>query len=97
MTLLIILSGFILFLLGGVLFLVAAFRVSIWWLLGCLFVPFVQLFFLFFHWSTAWKPFLIQVVGIIVMLVGSFQAGGHAGEKLYEEWLEFRAMHRVET
>lgn len=89
--------GFVLWLVGSILFLVAAFRASIWWLLGCLFIPFVQLFFLFFHWSKAWKPFLIQVVGIIVMLVGAFQMGGHVGEKLYEQWLEFRAVQMEAT
>lgn len=97
MSFLILIFGFILLLLGSILFLVAAFRASIWWLLGCLFIPFVQLFFLFFHWSKAWKPFLIQIIGFVAMLVGSSQLGWHLGEKLHEQWLEFHAVQTVEA
>ena len=41
--------GVILAFIGNIWFLVAAFRVSIWWGLACLFLPFVSLFFLIVH------------------------------------------------
>ncbi len=65
-----ILLGLAIFLVGGLFYLVAAFRVSIWWGLGCLFIPIVQLFFLIVHWPAAKKPFFIQLLGFVVLLVG---------------------------
>ncbi len=68
----IILLGVIICLIGGLLFLVAAFRTSIWWGLACLFLPIVSLFFLIVHWSEAKKPFFLQLAGFVVILVGAF-------------------------
>ena len=68
---LIILLGIIIFIVGGFLFLVAAFRESIWWGLACLFLPIVSLFFLIVHWPEARKPFFIQLLGFSVLVVGA--------------------------
>jgi FtsH-binding integral membrane protein len=68
---LIILLGIVIFIIGGLLFLVAAFRESIWWGLACLFLPVVPLFFLIVHWQNAKKPFFIQLAGFVVILVGA--------------------------
>ena len=70
MGIVIILLGLAIFLIGGLLFLVAAFRESIWWGLACLFIPIVQLFFLIVHWPEAKKPFFIQLLGFVVLIVG---------------------------
>ncbi len=59
-----LISGFLLFLIGNVLFLIATFRAGIFWGLGCLFLPFISFIFLFVHWKTAAKPFLIILLGI---------------------------------
>jgi FtsH-binding integral membrane protein len=67
---LIILLGIIIFCVGSFLFLVAAFRESIWWGLACLFLPVVQIFFLIVHWPHARKPFLFQLLGFVAFLVG---------------------------
>jgi hypothetical protein len=67
---LIILLGIVIFLIGGLLFLVAAFRESIWWGLACLFLPVVSFFFLIVHWREARKPFFLQLLGFVVLLVG---------------------------
>jgi hypothetical protein len=61
--------GLILFIIGGFWFLIAAFRESIWWGLGCLLVPIVQLFFLIVHWPEARKPFLLQLLAFAVIVV----------------------------
>lgn len=71
MGVLIILLGIVIFVIGGFLFLVAAFRESIWWGLACLFLPIVPLFFLIVHWRHAKKPFFIQLAGFAVMLAGA--------------------------
>ena len=68
---LIIILGFIIFVIGGFWFLVAAFRESIWWGLACLLVPIVPLFFLIVHWSEARKPFFLQLLGFAVMVIGA--------------------------
>ena len=68
---LIILLGLAIFVIGGLFFLVAAFRESIWWGLACLFLPIVSFFFLIVHWREARKPFFLQVVGFAVLVVGA--------------------------
>ena len=65
-----IVLGLLLFVFGGLWFLVAAFRESIWWGLACLFIPIVQLFFLIVHWPEAKKPFLLQLAAFAVFIVG---------------------------
>jgi FtsH-binding integral membrane protein len=71
MGVLIIILGLIIFAIGGLLFLVAAFRESIWWGLACLFIPIVQLFFLIVYWREAKKPFFIQLLGFAVLVTGA--------------------------
>jgi hypothetical protein len=68
---LIILLGIVIFVIGGLFFLVAAFRESIWWGLACLFIPIVSLFFLIVHWRVAQKPFFIQLLGFAVLVIGA--------------------------
>lgn len=63
-------AGFILMLLGGIGFLLAAFRESILWGLGVLFLPFVSLIFLIVNWSTAKRPFSWQLIGFALVLLG---------------------------
>ena len=44
-------------------FLVLAYNRSLWWFFGCLFVPFVNLIFLFLNFKTALKPFGLSLLG----------------------------------
>jgi uncharacterized membrane protein len=55
---------------GGIWLAVVAFQESILWGLGCLLVPIVGLVFVLTHWDTAKIPFLVQVAGIILYVVG---------------------------
>lgn len=61
--------GFAVIVVGGIGFLIAAFRVSILWGLGCLLLPIIQLVFLVAHWSEAKNPFLLQLLGLAIMFV----------------------------
>ena len=61
--------GAVMAFIGEIWFLVASFRVSILWGLGCFFIPFVGLFFLIKHWSDAAKPFGVSVLGNIMIIV----------------------------
>ena len=62
-------AGLLIFVFGGLWFLVAAFRESIWWGLACLFIPIVQLFFLIVHWQSARRPFAYQVFGFVLIVI----------------------------
>ena len=60
------------FILGGIFFLIEAFKTSLLWGLGCLFFTPVSLFYLFCHWGNAKKPFLIQIVGFVILFAGAY-------------------------
>ena len=57
----VVLLGIEIYIVGLIWFLVVAFRESVLWGLGCLFVPVVYLVFLFLHWKDALKPFALYV------------------------------------
>lgn len=64
------LLGALLLIVGGIGTLIAAFRTSVWWGLGCLLISPVSLVFLIVHWSVAKNPFFLQLVGLALVLVG---------------------------
>jgi hypothetical protein len=61
--------GAIISVIGGIWFLVVAFRQTIWWGLGCLFIPFVSIIFLIIHWGDAAKPFFVSLLGVVIMVL----------------------------
>jgi uncharacterized membrane protein len=65
-----ILLGAVIGIVGGIWFLVAAFREGVLWGLACLFIPIVQFFFLIVHWPEAKKPFFLQLLGIGLVVAG---------------------------
>jgi len=65
-------GGFLLMLLGWIAFIVMAFRESILWGLGVLFLPFVSLIFLVLHWARAKNSFFLQLWGLLIVIVGAF-------------------------
>jgi hypothetical protein len=67
--------GLFIFVVGGLMFLVAWFSVSILWGLGCLFIPLVSIVFVFAHWDKAKTPLLAQVIGLILMVSALFVGG----------------------
>lgn len=78
--------GFILLVIGalimivfGIQLLIAAFKTSVLWGLGYLFVPFVSLIFVIVHWDVAKTPFLRGLIGIPFYAIGAFMvASTHA-------------------
>lgn len=66
-----VISGLIVFLIGSVGFLIATFRAGILWGLSCMFLPFISFIFLFVHWKTAAKPFLISMLGIAILFLST--------------------------
>lgn len=62
-----IVLGAIICIVGTIMFLVEAFRMSIWWGLGCLFLGPVGFVFLILHWAEARRGFVVSLVGTAVM------------------------------
>jgi hypothetical protein len=46
------------------------------WGFGSLFIPIVSLVFVAMHWDETKRPFLIQVVGVVLMVAGAMMAPG---------------------
>jgi hypothetical protein len=67
--------GCILGLFGEVKFLVVAYRRSLWWFFGCLFIPLVALLFFLLNIKATWRPVLVSTVGFIIAGIG-YRAGG---------------------
>ena len=68
----ILIIGSLILLYGTVIFLIVAFRESFFWGLACLLVPIAGFFFLINNWEDAKSPFLIQVVGGVILGLGLF-------------------------
>ena len=71
-----VIIGFGLVIIGGLGLLIAAFRESLLWGLGCLLLSPISLFFVVIHWDNAKKPFLLQLVGIGLLFLTSFIGAG---------------------
>ncbi len=67
--------GLIIFIIGGIGLLIAAFRTSIMWGIGLILIAPAAIFYTVLHWKEAKNPFLLQLFGLAVLLVGS-SAGG---------------------
>lgn len=61
--------GVILLLIGNIWILVYAFRTSILWGLGSLFIPFVGLIFVLLNLRDTWKPLLLEIVGFVIIFI----------------------------
>lgn len=62
--------GLLILVIASIGFLIAAFKESIWWGLGCLLLSPVSLIFLIMHWHQAKNPFFLQLIGLAIMCVG---------------------------
>jgi hypothetical protein len=74
--------GFVIMLIFGIQILIIAFKKSILWGLGSLFIPFVGLVFVFMHWADCKTPFMRWLIGFAVSVVGGILTavlGGGAG------------------
>jgi hypothetical protein len=59
--------GLVVSLVGSLMVIWRAFRESVLWGLGCLFVPFVYLIFVIQHWEDTKKGFLIGISGTVIV------------------------------
>ncbi|WP_180101407.1 hypothetical protein [Acinetobacter sp. YH12126] len=63
--------GFAIILIGGLGFLIAAFKTSILWGLGCLLFYPISIVFLILYWQDAKNPFFLQFIGVFIVFLGS--------------------------
>lgn len=68
------LGGLIAFV-GSIMILIEAFKTSILWGLGSIFIPFVGLVFVAMHWQRASRGFMIWAAGFVLILIGSVLGG----------------------
>jgi hypothetical protein len=68
-------SGVIIGLVGEVMFLAVAYKRSLWWFFGCLFIPIVAWIFLFLNFKVVAKPFGLQILGLALAGLGGWMAG----------------------
>lgn len=66
--------GAVLCIIGGIWLLVVAFQESIGWGLACLIIPFVSLIFVIMYWDKAKKPFLLNLVGAVLLVASQAMA-----------------------
>jgi len=57
---------------GGIGTLIAAFKTSILWGVGCLLIGPVSLLFLIMHWDNAKNPFFLQLIGLGIVFFAAF-------------------------
>lgn len=74
---LLVVGGIIAFV-GGIMFLIVAFKESVLWGLACIFIPFASLVFLFMNWAKAKQSFFIQLGGAALLFLG-IMLGGKVG------------------
>jgi FtsH-binding integral membrane protein len=67
--------GVVIGLVGEVMSLAVAYKSSLWWFLGCLFIPIVAWIFLFLYFKAAAKPFGLQIIGLALAGLGGWTAG----------------------
>jgi len=65
-------TGVAVFILGGLALLVAAFRTSILWGLGCLIFSPLSLVYIILHWGAAKFPFYVQLFGVFLFLAAVY-------------------------
>ncbi len=63
--------GLVLFIVGGLGLLIAAFKTHILWGVGIIVLAPAAIFFVILHWGVAKNPFLLQLLGFVILLIGS--------------------------
>ncbi len=89
-------GGILLLLIGGAMVLFAAFSVSAVWGVSCLLPP-VQWLFAAQNFGKAWDALLIQLLGLVMLAVFHFQAGGLGATEIAQAWVVFQRENGMAT
>lgn len=71
LTAVLVIVGAVLMLVGGVMLIINAFKASVMWGLGVLFLAPIGLVFLVKNWQENKKSFFIQIAGLAFVVVGA--------------------------
>ena len=63
--------GLIIFVIGGLGLLIAAFKTHILWGIGIILIAPAALVFTVLHWGVAKNPFLLQLVGFVIIFIST--------------------------
>lgn len=70
----ILLIGIIIYLIGGIQFVIAECRESVWWFIGSFFIPILPFIFLCVHFHEAWPSTKKMLLGLLLLIIGSVMA-----------------------
>jgi len=68
--------GLLVFAIGVLMLLIAAFSVSIWWGIFCIFFPPTYVLFVLLNWGKSWRPLLVQVMGMAIIIAAGLMIDG---------------------
>ena len=72
------LVGIMVAIVGWIMIVIAAFRVSAGWGVGSLLIPLIALIFVITHWQDARRPFFIQLGGTALFVIGAMMTQARA-------------------
>ena len=67
-----VVAGGLLAFIGGIWFLIAAFKEGFLWGLACLLIPVASLIFLILHFDKVWAPFAISCLASLLLFSGNY-------------------------
>ncbi|HQQ75604.1 MAG TPA: hypothetical protein PK031_10685, partial [Pseudomonadales bacterium] len=71
MTMFLVFLALVLFIIGGLMLIIAMFRVSFWWGMGGLVFAPLQLIFVFKYWSESRSAIVMQTIGLLLILAAA--------------------------
>ncbi|MDF1818221.1 MAG: excalibur calcium-binding domain-containing protein [Immundisolibacteraceae bacterium] len=69
-------AGLGMFIIGGIGFLITAFKTHILWGLGVLLIAPVAIIYLIVHWQDGKRPFKLQIFGLLIIIASAYMNGG---------------------
>lgn len=84
MAALLLFLGLLLIVVGGLMLLVAMFCVSVWWGIGGLVFPIIQIVFIFKYWRESRLAIIVQTIGFLLLL-GAMLVGGEQFNDAYKQ------------
>jgi hypothetical protein len=66
--------GIVFILFGGIYFVIIAFKKSLLWGIGCILIYPISLIFLIIYWKETKKTFLIQLIGIGIIIISDLSS-----------------------